>query len=336
MQPTVSVIVPTHNRAHLVGDAIASVLGQTLTDLELIVVDDGSTDDTPEVVGRETDARLQYVRQEHAGRSEARNRGLALASGRYIGFLDDDDLYLPDKLAAEAALLDTLPKVGLVAAGTRIVRDGGEVIGEARPWLHTPHLGPIECLSGCSLLPPAVLIRRQAIDALDHAFDSVTEPAEDADFFIRLVLTGCQVEWRREIDSYYRLLGFRRATLLFENSVAYQRVLRKIFARPDLPAYVRAREQDVLLSRYLFTAFRSLAFGQQRPAQRDLLHALVLAPDAIESRFVAEMLRVARTPYFVRDAVAFVNDVFDHLPPGFDRLAPRRGEALSALLVVTT
>lgn len=106
MSPRVSVVIPTYNRAQFIASAIESVLTQTFGDFELIVVDDGSTDRTSEIVTSISDPRLVFVRQDNAGRSTARNRALALAKGAYIAFLDSDDLYLPGKLALQIQYMD--------------------------------------------------------------------------------------------------------------------------------------------------------------------------------------------------------------------------------------
>lgn len=97
--PTFSVIIPTFNRAHLVPRAIHSVLNQSFTDLELIIVDDGSTDDTRKVVEEIEDRRLTYRHQANSGAAEARNNGVSQAAGRYVTFLDDDDEAAPTWLA---------------------------------------------------------------------------------------------------------------------------------------------------------------------------------------------------------------------------------------------
>jgi glycosyltransferase involved in cell wall biosynthesis len=97
--PTVSVIIPTYNRAHLIGRAIQSVLNQTYRDFELIIVDDGSTDNTEEVVGSFKDSRIKYIHhKENKGGTAARNTGINDANGEYIAFLDSDDEWLPEKL----------------------------------------------------------------------------------------------------------------------------------------------------------------------------------------------------------------------------------------------
>src|SRR5689334_13044424 len=111
---TVSVVIPTYNRAHTVVDAVVSVLSQTYEDLELVVVDDGSTDDTAERIAAVRDPRLSYVRAGHAGVSAARNLGVKHTHGELVAFLDSDDLWRREKLAHEVAFLRARPDVDLV------------------------------------------------------------------------------------------------------------------------------------------------------------------------------------------------------------------------------
>lgn len=98
MSPFFSVIIPTYNRAHFIGKAVKSVLAQTFTDWELIVVDDGSTDNTKEIIAAYTDTRVKYIFQQNAERSAARNTGIRHAVGKYICFLDSDDYFLSERL----------------------------------------------------------------------------------------------------------------------------------------------------------------------------------------------------------------------------------------------
>ncbi len=108
--PLFSIILPTYNRAHYLYEAIHSVVQQTYGHWELIIVDDGSTDNTLEIVNRFPDRRIRYFRQKNKGRSEARNTGLHHALGDYLTFLDDDDYYLPDHLTSFAGLLGAPPR----------------------------------------------------------------------------------------------------------------------------------------------------------------------------------------------------------------------------------
>lgn len=119
----VSVLIPTYNRARFLPDAIGSVLDQTFRDFELIVVDDGSTDGTEELVRRFPEVR--YVRQEHAGISAARNRALAEAGGGLITWLDSDDVWSREKLEKQVAYLDAHPECGLVFCRLHCFLDDG-------------------------------------------------------------------------------------------------------------------------------------------------------------------------------------------------------------------
>ena len=111
--PEVSVIIPTFNRAHLIREALQSVFAQTFRGYEVIVVDDGSTDNTQEVLTPYL-SRIRYVRQENQGASLARNRGILLSQAPYVAFLDSDDKWTPEKLERQVAYLEAHPNAGLV------------------------------------------------------------------------------------------------------------------------------------------------------------------------------------------------------------------------------
>lgn len=121
--PTVSVIIPTYNRAHLIPRAIQSVLSQTYRDFELIVVDDGSIDNTEEVVKSFDDERIRYIKHErNKGVASARNTGIKIAKGKYVAFLDSDDEWFPNKLEKHVqAFKDAPPKVGVVYSGVWVL-----------------------------------------------------------------------------------------------------------------------------------------------------------------------------------------------------------------------
>jgi len=114
IEPTVSVIIPTYNRAKFIPAAIQSVLDQTYTNLEIIVVDDGSTDDTQHVLEPFKD-KIRCLATENRGPAHARNIGMKAALGKYIAFLDSDDLYLPGKLEIQVAFMKAHPEVGIIA-----------------------------------------------------------------------------------------------------------------------------------------------------------------------------------------------------------------------------
>ena len=118
--PLATVVIPTYNHARYVGEAIRNVLRPDYRPIEIIVVDDGSTDDTAQVVG-EFGATVCYIRQENRGLSAARNAGIRLAAGEYVGLLDADDLYEPHFVSTLVRLLQAHPDAGAISCGYRFV-----------------------------------------------------------------------------------------------------------------------------------------------------------------------------------------------------------------------
>ena len=182
----VSVVIPTHNRAALLPRAIGSVLAQTYSHLECIVVDDASTDDTPHVVQQFVDERLIYLRHEtNRYASAARNTGIAHARGELIAFLDDDDEWLPDKLARQVAFMQGLPKdVGMVYCWMDYFDDQDHLVREHHPTLkgHVFEQTLVgQPLGGC----PTLLVRREAVEKV-KGFDESLPRGNDGDFIRRV------------------------------------------------------------------------------------------------------------------------------------------------------
>lgn len=185
--PTVSVIIPTYNRAHLVGRAIKSVLDQTFTDLELIVVDDGSTDNTEKAVRSFQDIRIRYIRHKMSrGQSAARNTGIKEARGEYIAFLDDDDEWLPQKLERQLEVFarTKIANLGVVTSGRIIVSEDGTF--EIERSIFNFRDDVYESLLNLQWVPAptTLLIRRECLD--DNIFDENIPNREDWDLCVRL------------------------------------------------------------------------------------------------------------------------------------------------------
>ncbi|HEX2658247.1 MAG TPA: glycosyltransferase, partial [Polyangia bacterium] len=128
-RPLVSVVIPTHNRAYCLGEAIDSVIGQSYPHVEVIVVDDGSTDETPSLMAARygSDARVRYVRREKTDANVTRNHGLQLARGEFIALLDSDDAFLPWKLDLEITCLEAIPEAGMIWTDMDAVQTDGVV-----------------------------------------------------------------------------------------------------------------------------------------------------------------------------------------------------------------
>lgn len=179
----VSVVIPTYNRAEWLGEAIASVLGQTYELIELIVVDDGSMDHTAEVV-RGFGDQVTYVKQMQAGVSAARNRGVRASRGELIAFLDSDDLWQPAKVAAQVALFEQEPEATACYTDEIWIRNGVRVNPKN---IHQKYTGWMffEALPRCIISPSSIMMRRSLWDELG-GFDEHLPACEDYDLWLRL------------------------------------------------------------------------------------------------------------------------------------------------------
>lgn len=208
----VSVIIPTYNRAHLIGASIKSVLDQSYTNLELIVVDDGSEDNTKEVVSELSDSRLRYIWQPNRGRSNARNHALSLARGRYIAFLDSDDLFLPDKLERQVTYLRGHPGVGMVYTSAHCIDQQGTML--EHKYLAT--------VSGC-------------------VYEKIA-------FFTPVTITLPTVMTYRDILS--QVGGFDEAMYRFEDTDMWRRISKvcRVDAMPDFTCLLRTHDDNSLVN----------------------------------------------------------------------------------------
>ncbi len=247
-QPKVSVIIPAYNSAKYLPEAIASILEQTYTNYEIIVVNDGSTDNTYEIIEPYLD-RVRYFEQENQGVSATRNRGIYLARGELIAFLDADDIFMPQKLEQQVQILETQPEIGIVNSGFRIITEEGEEVVDIKRWHKIPDLTPEIWLLHKPVLPSAMMFRRDWLLKVE-GFDRRFFASEDVDLVLRMVAQGCQSTWLRAVTVYYRQ---------HESSASWRNPIKQVanaelmqdcfFARSDIPESMRRLERQ---SRYDF------------------------------------------------------------------------------------
>jgi GT2 family glycosyltransferase len=172
----VSCVIPVFNGERFLGAAIDSVLGQTRQPVEVIVVDDGSSDGTAQVIAR-YGKRIRSLRQENAGPAAARNAGLALARGAFVGFLDADDIWLPHKLDRQLDELSRHPDAMIAFCGMVNFREP-DVAG-----------GPVEEWTAKSFSPCTMLVRKSLFDRIG-GFDARLRAAEDTEWYCRMMMAG--------------------------------------------------------------------------------------------------------------------------------------------------
>jgi glycosyltransferase involved in cell wall biosynthesis len=216
----VSVVVPTYNRAGFICDAIASIRAQGDANVEIVVVDDGSTDDTERVVAAR-DTKVTYVRIEHRGVSAARNRGVLTARGQLVAFLDSDDLWPDGSLELRRAHLDQYPDADIVYGRSRIrhIGDGRRRVGphdEDEPLL-IPMLGSMLC-------------RRSVFDRVG-LFDEALEHAEDIDWLARTKERNIATSTIDDVTLEYRIHDSNMTLEVDRNQAFLLRALKQSLDR---------------------------------------------------------------------------------------------------------
>jgi hypothetical protein len=241
----VSVVIPCFNQAHFLAEAIESVLAQTHAGIEIVVVDDGSRDNTVEVAGRYPGVR--YLRQVNRGLAAARNAGLAEVEGEFVLFLDSDDRLLPGAIASGLRELHADPAAVMAAGAWRLIGEDGEQLPASPPQL--PEDAYPALLEGCFIsTPAAVLYRRRLFDQVG-GFDSAVDASADYDLYLRaaarhLVRTHDDVvaEYRRHGANMTRNAGL----IMRAETTVLRRQSAVVAGRAEL---TRARERGLRRSR---------------------------------------------------------------------------------------
>jgi glycosyltransferase involved in cell wall biosynthesis len=191
--PKISVVMPVYNGASFIGKAIESLFSQSFQDWELVVVDDGSTDATPQILAEYTDARMRILRQANTGEAGARNTGLNHVRGDYLAFLDADDEYLPDALKELSGFLDRNPQFDVVFSDGHICDEDDRHLmrlTDVRPGIHTGRILDALVMSPSVVtVPVCTMLRSATMRRYGLRFDETSNLiGTDWDFWIRLAV----------------------------------------------------------------------------------------------------------------------------------------------------
>jgi glycosyltransferase involved in cell wall biosynthesis len=292
--PLISVIIPAYNYAHLLPRALDSVLAQWADDIELLVVNDGSTDNTAEVLAdyAQRYPQVQVISQANAGAAAARNHGIRLAHGRYALLLDADDELLPEALASLRQTLQANPDAGLVlGAQLSVTADGRE-----RLRLPTPASGSPRQLIRRYLLEKKIsishcctLFRRDLL--LQRPYPEQLRTGEDIPVFAYLLVSAPVALTKQPLARIHKHAGSLRHNRDDEEAVA-QGMLREVFA--SLPAECQPLRKRYEAQRYL-SLFRAALLADDKPAaKRFYRHALGLSPlQALRWSYLKKAVRLA-------------------------------------------
>jgi glycosyltransferase involved in cell wall biosynthesis len=311
-RPLVSTIIPTYNRANLIGDAVDCVLGQTYPNVEVIVVDDGSTDNTEEVLSKYGN-RIRVIRQTNAGPAAARNRGIRAAKGQIIAFLDSDDIWLPLKIEKQVELLMRTDKSVPCCLCNAIMRIGKEkqqqffTMSSLSPeydeglWLNVAKV----LSSRFVFFNQAVAIKREAFDKTG-LFDESLLFMEDHDLALRMALVGPWAYIREPLVVWRGGSENSLCEQAKKDPISYYGYIEKVYANILKNQSIESRSVRKYLQHNLATAHR------EAQAHRLLANGTVTAAGMAKSlkffnRIVNGILR--RLPWYPRMEVVPLEQV---------------------------
>lgn len=253
--PSISVVMTVYNSAKYLGEAIESILTQTFEDFELIIIDDGSTDASLDIIKRYAaqDPRCRYLTRENRGVIYSRNELLTLVRAQFVAHMDADDISLPTRLEKQYAYLQANPQCVVVTSPVQLIDDEGLPI--CKFWTHASH-DEIDTLNlsggGASICNPACMLRKSALDAIG-GFRADLKSAEDLDLYLRLAEVG-QIESIPEVLFKYRQhltsIGYADSMLQFDSMMM---IVQEARQRRKLPLLnnVQASADSSLKSTYL-------------------------------------------------------------------------------------
>ncbi len=254
INPKVSVVIPTYNRADLIGDTINSVLNQTYHNFEIIVVDDGSTDNTRELIAS-FGCEIKYFYQGNTGLpAKARNKGIREATGEYIAFLDSDDKWTKDKLVKQIEIFDRFPKVDLIFTGIKIIDKRGNVLRRRKGGLLKENVLLSLLKKGNFITNSSVMVKKKAlfgVGLLDD--DKKIRGSEDFFLWIKLAVNHKFYSISKELTLY------RKNEDSLCTSLSIRTVYDKIFLNKEIHCHIRKVRGQCLsrlhyeLSRYYFS-----------------------------------------------------------------------------------
>ncbi|MFH7025644.1 MAG: glycosyltransferase [Heteroscytonema crispum UTEX LB 1556] len=286
----ISVIIPVYNGEKTICKTIESVLNQTFTDLELIVVNDGSQDSTLDIVKSISDSRLQLFLYPNAGQAISRNRGIKQASGEYISFIDADDLWTPDKLECQLAALQDHPEASVayswcnhIDVEGKFLRPGSRIIANGNVY---PQLLVANFLENGS----NPLIRRQALTEVGE-FEASLSPAEDWDLWLRLA-ANCQFITVSSPQVLYRVSASSASSNINRMELVSLQVIERAFSQA--PKSLQHLKRYSLANLYKYLLYKVLECSPEpktsKKSVRFLWNAVNNDPSLLQSKTFYKVL----------------------------------------------
>lgn len=320
--PKVSVIIPAYNGADYLGEAINSILNQTYQNFELVIVDDASQDNTPDVVGQFDDPRIKYLVQEvNKGVDAARLRAIQSSTGDILAFLDQDDFFHPDKLQAHVTLLEKHPEIGFSYNARFELNHSTNTIRDI--WRPPQTVTLADLILGFPIAPSDMVVRRSWVDYLDLS----KEPAliHGGEYVItgRLFMSGCQFGSVNRALNYRRYYSGRHYSKISVRCQAELAAQERIFTDPRCPSEVRALRHAAFSNTYRIWAYYTLYQDETALGQEFLRETVGLKPAALKGMppELVNFLLTCSIDDESENHEAILKRIFAQLPPEMNHLA---------------
>jgi glycosyltransferase involved in cell wall biosynthesis len=295
--PLISVVVPAYNTRGTIAETLDSVLAQTFTDYEVVVVDDGSPDDVADFVAQ-TYPQVRLVRQENRGLAGARNTGLQEARGVFVAFLDSDDVWLPEKLARQAEQIRAHTEAKVFYSDCWFWRDGKRTGRWSELHRHADGAIARQLVQREVMLPVLTVVARREAVLEVGGFDESLREVEDYDLWLRLAVTGSRFVYLDEPTALYRLSAGQMSGNVLKMAQTQLRVYQKLAGvlpvGSELAGEVRAQIKtfrlEVLHQRRRLAAAR----GDRLATVRETLRMMAVAPERTPRVLVAAVLGLIR------------------------------------------
>lgn len=290
--PLISVVIPAYNAEKTIRTTIESVLSQTFSDFELIIINDGSQDTTLEIIASIIDNRIKVISQPNSGPQKSRNRGISEAQGEYLAFLDADDLWTPEKLELQLKALQANPDAALAYSWTNWIDETGQFLRRGAYINATGNVYEKLLLIDFVESGSNPLVARKALDNIGH-FDESLVGGQDWDMWLRIaarypftVVTSPQILYRKYPNSNSWSNNVERQEL------GFRRVIEK--ALTHAPEAIQQQRRDIIANRYKCLVVDALErpAGQKRglTAARFLWTAIYHDPTLLRARVLVKLV----------------------------------------------
>lgn len=316
VSPSISVVIPTYNCSGLLPNAIRSAYGQTIPPAEVIVVDDGCTDDTAKVVRRLAESlpsSFTFIQKPNGGEASARNCGVSAATGEYVAFLDQDDVWLPEKFARQLPLFDAVPSPSLTfTAYVRISGDSRKLVC-VEGWEATAEHALRRLMEGCCVTPSTVMVCRAVLGSAGP-FDESLWLGNDWDMWLRLAAAGHRFAYLPKPMTNYLWHATNMSRDRRKIADAALTILPRLFRSGTLPPALQREERRCLARWNLNRACYALDEGEGLESRRSLAAAARTRPSAIRPGWFVLGLRSIRHGEVTNDATLDPFRTFDRSP----------------------